>query len=201
MSCTTSGTIPSGRVALTQIYRNGSDWLAKRASTNLKGTTSIPAFHDLNSRTSSITSTHISHGVPAVSSQSHPGTAQPRCPQCSRPIEERICDACREKWREDGIDNSDQRTHGKNGPPRAIFKLLTAFRLLRSTRHGRRRRLLECGLMLDLERRRTGPMAQLTSWNILPSRYSSIGSYGVELGIDDGFREPATEHNSNWSSK
>jgi hypothetical protein len=73
--------------------------------------------------------------------------------------------------------------------------------LLRSTRHGRRRRLLECGLMLDLERRRTGPMAQLTSWNILPSRYSSIGSYGVELGIDDGFREPATEHNSNWSSK
>lgn len=44
-------------------------------------------------------------------------------------------------------------------------------------------------------------MAQLTSWNILPSRYDSIGTNMVDEGIDDGFRVPATEHNSNWSSK
>jgi hypothetical protein len=64
------------------------------------------------------------HGVPAVSSQPHPGTAQPRGPQCCGPIEERLCDACCEKWREDGINNSVQRTHGKDGNPRR-WKLLT----------------------------------------------------------------------------
>lgn len=140
------------------------------------------------------------HGVPAVSSQPYPGTAQPRCPQCCRPIEERICDAGREKWREDRINNSGQRTNGKNGNS-TIIEVSNNNRLLRSTRHGHRRRLLVFGLMLDLERKRTGPMEQLTSWNILPSRYDSIGSYGVGFGIDVGFRVPATGHNSNWSSR
>merc|ERR1711939_485820 len=45
------------------------------------------------------------HGIPAVSSQPHPGTAQPRCSQHSLAIEKGIRDSCGEEWREDRIEN------------------------------------------------------------------------------------------------
>ena len=74
-------------------------------------------------------------------------------------------------------------------------------RLLQSIRHGHRRRRSVCGLMLDLGRKQTRPMAPLTSWNILPSRYDSIDLQRGDMRADHGFRAPATERNSNWSWK
>lgn len=72
--------------------------------------------------------------------------------------------------------------------------LLIAVRSPRNTRLGRRRRRSVYGSMLDLEQRRIRQMAQLTSSNILPSRYASIGSngYGVELILAAGHEQADT---------
>jgi hypothetical protein len=51
-------------------------------------------------------------------------------------------------------------------------------RSLPSTRHGRKRRRLVCGLMPDRGPRRTRRMAQHTSWSISPSRYAKVPSEG-----------------------
>jgi len=53
-------------------------------------------------------------------------------------------------------------------------ELLTLDRLLQNILHGLRRQRLEFGLMLGPGRKQIRPMAQLTSWNTLPSRYALI---------------------------
>lgn len=165
-------------------------------------TTSVPGLPRSSiQRTPPSLSLTIPHGVPAVSSQPHPGTQPSRCPQHSRTTEERLRDSCREKWRKDGINHSLQRLDGKDWNSDGRRKLLTCDRSPQSTHHGRKRRRSVFGLMLDPEQRRTRQMAQLTSWSILLSRYDSIGFNGLELGSDDAYRVPATEHNINWSWK
>lgn len=79
--------------------------------------------------------------------------------------------------------------------------VLTCDRLLLNTLLGRRRRRSVCGLMLGLGQRRTKQMAQLTSSNILPSRYDPIGLTSGIYRTDEGFRVQAAAHNTNWSSK
>jgi hypothetical protein len=113
---------------------------------------------------------HINlHGVPAVSSQPHPGIAQPRCPQYCRSVEKRLRDTCGKKWREDGVNDPVEWSHGMQRNGGAGISADNT-RLPQNIRHGHRLRPLVFGLTLDLEQRQTRQMAQLTSSNILLSR-------------------------------
>lgn len=65
------------------------------------------SIHQFNSQTIH----HSCHGVPAVSSQPQPRSAQSISPRCVR-TEERLRDSCQhQQWRQDGEHNSIQRSN------------------------------------------------------------------------------------------